>query len=125
MLIVSLSVLGGEVVTYNITGVHLTSYTGQEVSGLVETIVDMDAFNEQTEEIITANYTANTTYYDRVETFTTGAAFAAWGLITLLSGTYIFNFLYLMGVPEFFVTILVVVYVALLGRAVMGYVRGI
>ncbi len=48
-----------------------------------------------------------------------------WELIQLLTGTYIFGFLYLLGVPLIFVTILVVVYFALLARAIVGYIRGV
>ena len=47
-----------------------------------------------------------------------------WELAQLLSGTYIFGFLYLLGVPVIFVTILVIIYLALLARAIVGYLRG-
>jgi len=125
MVIVSLSTLGGEVITYSITGINLTNIDGVEISGFIVSIMDMAEFNERSQEIVNGTFNQNTTYYDRVETFTTAAASVAWNLITLLSGTYIFNFLYLMGVPLFFVTIMVIAYVAILGRAVIGYVRGI
>ena len=89
------------------------------------TIIDEDTINTTTENIVTANFTTNSTFYDEVETFTTAAAFVAWELVTLLSGTYIFNFLYLMGIPIIFVTFFVILYLALLARAIIGYVRGI
>lgn len=130
MVIVSLSVLGGEVVTYSITGINLTTYdasSGQdvEVAGFIESVMNMAEFNTRSQEITEGSFSENTTYYSRVETFTTAAASVAWNLITLLSGTYIFNFLYLMGIPLYFVTVMVIAYVAILGRAVIGYVRGI
>jgi hypothetical protein len=40
-------------------------------------------FNESTGEIVTANFTSNSTFYNKVETFTTGAAYVAWELIGL------------------------------------------
>jgi hypothetical protein len=61
-------------------------------------------FNAQTEQIVTANFTTNSTFYSKVETFTTGAAYVAWELIGLMTGTYIFNIMLQMGVPAWFVT---------------------
>jgi len=122
---VSFSVLGGQYVVGDVIGIELTNFNGDPVKSNLLTIIDVNQINTQTELIITANFTGNTTFYDRVETFTTGAAFAAWELITLLSGTYIFNFMYLMGIPIMFVTFFVIIYFVLLARAVMGYVRGV
>ena len=82
-------------------------------------------FNTATDNIVSANYTTNSTFYSKVETFTTGAAFVAWELIGLMSGTYIFNIMLLMGVPVWFVTAFIALYILLLARAIIGYVRGI
>jgi hypothetical protein len=82
-------------------------------------------FNESTGEIVTANFTSNSTFYNKVETFTTGAAYVAWELIGLMTGTYIFNMMLLMGVPVWFVTAFIALYILLLARAIIGYVRGI
>ena len=82
-------------------------------------------FNAQTEQIVTANFTTNSTFYSKVETFTTGAAYVAWELIGLMTGTYIFNIMLQMGVPAWFVTAFVTSYISLLARAIIGYVRGI
>jgi hypothetical protein len=82
-------------------------------------------FNAQTEQIVTANFTTNSTFFNKVETFTTGAAYVAWELIGLMTGTYIFNIMLQMGVPAWFVTAFVALYILLLARAIIGYVRGI
>jgi hypothetical protein len=82
-------------------------------------------FNEATDNISSANYTGNTTFYSKIETFTTGAAFVGWELIGLMSGTYVFNIMYLMGVPLWFVTAFIGLYILLLARTVIGYIRGI
>ena len=74
---------------------------------------------------MSANFQGNSTYFDKVETFTTGAAFVAWELVTLMTGTYIFYIMFLFGVPEIFVLVFVTLYVLLLARAILGYVRGI
>ncbi len=84
-----------------------------------------EEFNAQTEQIVTANFTTNSTFYSKVETFTTGAAYVAWELIGLMTGTYIFNIMLVMGIPAWFVTAFVALYILLLARAIIGYVRGI
>ena len=122
---VSFSVLGAQFVLGDVFGITLTNPDGVEIKSHLLSIVDIDTFNTQSKNIIDANFTTNSTFFDKIETFTTGAAFVAWELITLLSGTYIFNFMYLMGVPIFFVTVFVILYIALLSRAIIGYVRGI
>jgi len=122
---VSFSVLGGQFVVGDVIGIELTNFDGVPIKSHILTIIDEDTINITTENIVTANFTTNSTFYDKVETFTTGAAFVAWELVTLLSGTYIFNFLFLMGIPLIFVTFLVILYLALLARAIIGYVRGI
>ena len=84
-----------------------------------------EEFNAQTEQIVTANFTTNSTFYSKVETFTTGAAYVAWELIGLMTGTYIFNMMLIMGIPAWFVTAFIALYILLLPRAIIGYVRGI
>jgi len=82
-------------------------------------------FNAATGEIVTADFTTNSTFYNKIETFTTGAAYVAWELIGLMTGTYIFNMMLLMGVPVWFVSAFIALYILLLARAILGYVRGI
>jgi hypothetical protein len=54
-------------------------------------------FNEALIQISSANFTGNSTFYSKIETFTTGAAFVAWELIGLMTGTYIFNMMLIDG----------------------------
>lgn len=122
---ISFSVLGGQYVIGDVFGITITNLDGVPVKAHILTLIDEDLINETTENIVTANFTTNSTFYDEVETFTTAAAFVAWELVLLLSGTYIFNFLFLMGVPLIFVGFFVILYLALLARAIIGYVRGI
>jgi|APSaa5957512535_1039671.scaffolds.fasta_scaffold01088_12 hypothetical protein len=134
---VSFSVLGGQYVIGDVLGVTLeNTWTDFDGDGDVDdadhipikshllTIIDIDTINTTSENIVSANFTNNSTYYDKVETFTTGAAFVAWEVITLLSGTYIFNLMYIMGIPIIFVAFFVILYLVLLGRAIILYVRG-
>lgn len=87
--------------------------------------IQQDTLNEHTANIISADYTTNSTFFDKVETFTTGAAFVAWELVALMTGTYIFWIMGLFGVPTWMITMFVSLYALLLARAIIGYVRGI
>ena len=124
MYALSLAIIGVQYEANKI-GVTMTNLDGVPIESHIIGFINQEDFNQISVNIVQANYSSNTTYYDRVETFTTGAAFVAWELVTLLSGTYIFNFLYLMGVPVLFVTGFVMIYLFLLARAIIGYVRGI
>lgn len=127
MYALSLAVIGTQYEA-NRVGVTITNLDGVPIQSYVIGFLNQETFNQVTINVVEGNYSdsgQNTTYYDKIETFTTGAAFVAWELVTLLSGTYIFNFLYLLGVPYYFVAGFVMIYLILLARAVIGYVRGI
>ena len=100
--------------------------TGEPMdTSAIEGYLQSAEFNEATDNITTANFTGNTTFYSKIETFTTGAAFVGWELIGLMSGTYIFNIMLQMGIPLWFVTAFIALYILLLARTVIGYIRGI
>ena len=122
---VSFAVLGGQYVVADVFGVTLVNMNGEPIQSHIISFINTDSLNTQTAKIVAADFTENTTYYNKIETFTTGAAYVAWELITILTGTYIFNFMYLMGVPLYFVAGFVFLYGILLARAIIGYVRGI
>jgi len=126
MYAMSVSILGAQYVIADVFDITLVSpISGVPVESHIVGFVDEDNINTISENIVTGNFTTNSTYYNKVETFTTAAAYVAWELITLLSGTYIFNFMYLMGVPAFFVAAFVILYLILLARTIIGLVRGI
>lgn len=99
--------------------------TGDPINSVIVSYMQQSELNNRTQNIVSANFTTNSTFYDRVETFTTGAAFVAWELVTLMTGTYIFYIMLLFGVPEWFVVGLVTLYILLLARAIIGLTRGI
>lgn len=123
----SISYLTVEYAFVDVFHLTVTNYNGDVLSGgLVETWMDLTTFNEVSGNIVEGNFLGtNTTFYDKVETFTTAAASVAWNLISLLTGLYIFNLVLFMGVPWPFVTGLAILYMILLARAIIGYVRGI
>lgn len=121
----SFAMLGVQYVVGDVLDIEITNLNGVPIRSHLVSFVDIDTLNEQTAKIVAANYTTNSTFFSKIETFTTGAAYVAWELITILTGTYIFNFMYLMGVPLYFVAGFVFLYAILLARAIIGYVRGI
>jgi hypothetical protein len=46
-------------------------------------------------------------------------------LVELISGTYVFDILLHLGVPVIFVGGMILLYIALLGRSILGFIRGV
>ena len=103
----------------------VTIAAGTPIKSSLIGYINQNELNTRASNMLSANYTGNTTFYSKIETFTTGAAYVAWELVTLLSGTYIFNLMYILGVPLYFVLGFLAIYIFLLSRAILGYVRGI
>ena len=125
MYAVGFSMLGIQYTLADTFGITMTNMEGTPIKSALHGFIKDDNINERTQNIVSADFQGNSTYYDRVETFTTGAAFVAWELVTLMTGTYIFYIMFLFGVPEIFVLVFVTLYVLLLARAILGYFRGI
>lgn len=122
----SISFLTVEYAVTDVFHITVTNYNGDELSGgLVTTWMDLTTYNSVTGDIVNGTFTGNTTFYNKVETFTTAAAAVAWNLVTLLSGLYIFNLIIFFGVPLPLVTGLAILYILLLARSIIGYIRGI
>ena len=119
------SLLGVQYTMADTIGLEMTNLDGVPIKSALHGFINDDEINTKTQNIVSANFQGNSTYYDKVETFTTGAAFVAWELVSLMTGTYIFYIMFLFGVPEIFVLVFVTLYVLLLARAILGYVRGI
>ena len=117
----SFSLLGGQYVISDVFGSTLTSpVTGQPIkSNILSSVVNINLINMQQQNI--TSITRNNTVNNPIGT----AAGMAWELLQILTGTYIFNLLYLLGVPAIFIAGLVIIYVILLARAIIAYIRGI
>ena len=119
------SLLGVQYSLADAVGFAMTNMDGVPIKSALHGFIKDDQINTKTQNIVSANFQGNSTYFDKVETFTTGAAYVAWELVSLMTGTYIFYIMFLFGVPEIFVLVFVTLYVLLLARAILGYVRGI
>jgi hypothetical protein len=122
----SFSLLAAQYVLGDVFGTTLTSpITGQPLkSNLIggngtTGIISISTINTQQNNI--TSITRTNTVTNPIGT----AAGQAWELLQILTGTYIFNVLALLGVPGIFVSGLVVLYVILLARAIIAYIRGI
>ncbi len=125
MYAVGFSIVGIQFTLADVFGITLTNMEGVAVDSALRGFLKQDELNIRSANIVSANFTGNTTFYDRVETFTTGAAFVAWELITLMTGTYIFYIMILFGIDTIFVIGFLALYLMLLARAVIGYIGGI
>lgn len=125
MYAIGFSIVGIQFTIADVFNIELTNMEGVPIDLALRGFINNDEINTRTGNIVAANFTTNSTFFDRVETFTTGAAYVAWELITLMTGTYIFYIMLLFGVDEIFVLIFVVLYALLLARSIIGYVRGI
>ena len=121
----SFSILGIQYTVADVFGHDIKNLDGVPIKSALTGFIKQDELNLRSASIVSANFTGNSTFYDRIETFTTGAAFVAWELITLMTGTYVFYILILFGVDEIFVLGFLAIYIILLSRAIIGYVRGI
>lgn len=124
MYISSFCLLGVQYVMADIFGLTLKNGEGVEIKSNVLAAINQNTLNQITGGIASVNSTYNSTL-DAVEnSFAIGISIA-FDLLTLLTGTYIFNVLFVLGVPAIFIAGMIVVYAFLLGRAIIAYVRGV
>ena len=102
-------------------GIIMKSWTGEELKPHLLTFIDEDLFDDASAKIVAGTDGS----WDRAEDLDMTTGFVLWELVQLLSGTYIFNVLVLLGLPSAFVTALVVGYFLLLARTIVGLMRGV
>ena len=124
MIFISGSALTVQFVLGDIFGVTFTTPDGDPIKSNILSIIDIDEINQRELNIINANFTENTTNFNRVENSAVASAYVAWEALQLVSGTYIFNLMLLFGMPIVLVAFMVIVYVFLLGYFIWTAVRG-
>ncbi len=124
MILLSGSALTVQFVMGDIFGVTFTTPDGTIIKSNILAIIDIDEINLRELNIIEANFTENTTAFNRVENSAVASAYVAWEALQLVSGTYIFNLMILFGMPTVLVAFMVIVYVFLLGYFIWTAVRG-
>lgn len=121
----SFSLFAGQYLIGDVFGIELTNFYGNPIRSHLAEFVQIGTFNVTTESIIAGNITDIGTANDGAKIFTANPAIVVWEFVQLLSGTYVFNLLFLLGVSAIVVVGMVSIYTLLLARAIVGYVRGV
>ena len=115
----SFGLLGGQFLMGDIIGIELKDINGNPLKSSILDTINVDTLRTSAQNVIGTNQTAVTT--DPI----TAAAGIAWELIQLMTGTYIFNIAYLMGVPLIIIAGITLLYIILLMRTIIAYLRGV
>lgn len=125
MYAVSFSLVGVQWMYADVLGIQLMNQAGQPIrTPLIDDIIQISNVNTITTNIANATDAENSTL-DAVENAFQIGFNVGTDLILLMTGTYIFNLLYLMGIPAIFIVPMVAIYVFMLGRALIAYIRGV
>lgn len=114
----SFSLLGGQYIM-SVYDIQLINVDGTPYESALLDIINTDEINSVTDNLNTINGTEAESNPIEV------AAGLVVDLIGILTGAYIFNVLWLAGVPDIFVNGVIVLYAFMLFRALIGYLRGI
>ena len=115
----SFGLLGAQFLAGDIIGIEMKDSNGNPLKSSILSTIQVDQLGTSAQNVIGTNATAVTT--DPI----TAAAGIAWELIQLMTGTYIFNIAYLMGVPLIIVAGMTLLYIILLMRTIIAYLRGV
>lgn len=114
-----IALLGAQYIWADTFHVTMTNFSGQPLKNNLLTDLHQDTFNKVTNSTLQTNSTIP--FVDAVGL----AGSIGWDLILLVSGTYIFDILLQLGVPIIFIIGFVFLYIFLLMRSIMGWIRGI
>lgn len=118
MYCVSLGLIGGQYIADSY-GLTLVNHEGVEIKSNLIDAINIEEINQATQTTTGLNQTE--TILDPI----VGAATVAWELFQIMTGTYIFNVLYLLGIPTIFIVGMTVPFALLMIRGLVGYLRGI
>lgn len=124
MYFLSFGMLGIQYVIGDAFNIEMTSFDGTPIKPALLSITDIDNLNTVTTNIANATDAENSTLDAITNAFQLGYNVGK-DLLLLLTGTYIFNVLYLLGVPAIIIVGMVIIYVLLLGRTLIALIRGV
>lgn len=126
---ISFSLLGTQYIVADVFHVQMTDFNGNPIKNILITGVGQQSNGQGTLNNIYNNSTCTTpTCQNKAEnplTYLTVAATYAWNIFMLISGLYVFQFLYQLGVPIIFMMGFIALYLFFLVRSMMGWIRGI
>lgn len=122
MLAVSIGISVAQFVYADAYHIVLTDFQGKPLKDIVLQITNVGTIN-------TLQGQSNALNSTNIQSNALGVASAIAGiavtLVELVTGTYVFDILYHLGVPVIFVVGMIMIYVALIGRAILGWIRGV
>ena len=119
MYALSFGLLSMQFMVGDVLGMDITAGDGTSIRPQLLTDTNVVQLNNSTATIVgqsEATVTSNPIL---------AAATIAWELFMLLTGTYIFSLLSLFGVPSIFIAGMVILYVLMLSRTIIAYLRGV
>lgn len=123
MYALSFSLLIGQYIFADVVGMTMYSpITGAPLQSAVLQFIDTGNLNTISTSVVNVNATTSNTFTGIERAFQLGMTVGL-ELFELLTGTYIFNLLQVIGVPVIAILPLVVLYVFLMIRAAMSYFR--
>lgn len=123
MYALSFSLLIGQYIYGDIIGLTMYSpITGAPLQSAVLQFIDTGNLNTVSQNVVDVNATTPGTFTGIERAFQLGMTVGL-ELFELLTGTYIFNLLSMLGIPDIAILGLVVLYVFLMIRAAMSYFR--
>ena len=123
MYALSFSLLIAQYIFADVVGITMTSpITGTPIQSAVLQYINTGTINSISLDVVNVNATTPNTFTGIERAFQLGMTVGL-DLFTLMTGTYIFNLLQVLGVPAIAILPLVVLYVFLMIRAAMSYFR--
>lgn len=126
MYAVSFAMLAGQYMVGDVWGITIRNYQGDEMKSNLLTFIDQNQLNAVTTNIANATDAQNSTLAAVENAFQVGFNVGV-ELVTILTGTYIFNVVYFFLGPDSTIIIagLVILYALLVGRALIALIRGV
>lgn len=114
----SFGFLIGQFIFADVFYIELVDCNGTPILNDLEQLIHVTDLNNLTNAVI------NTNFSNIVQNITT-AAYVFWQLFQIMTGAYIFNLMLLLCVPPVVVGAFIILYIILLMRSVIAYVRGV
>ena len=123
MYALSFSLLIGQYIWLDVMGLTMYSpITGTPIQSAVLQYINTGTINSISSDVVNVNATTSNAFTGIERAFQLGMTVGL-DLFTLMTGTYIFNLLQVLGVPAIAILPLVALYVFLMIRADMSYFR--
>jgi hypothetical protein len=122
MLSISIGIAVAQFVYADAYGIILLDKDGKPLKDIILQITNIKTINTLFGE---ANELNSTSIKTDPLGVASGIATMAVTLVELVTGTYVFAILFYLGVPPIFIAGMVILYIALLARAILGWIRGV